>query len=262
MENHVNRLFLSTLAAALILPTWSGTSQASLTKIGSFTASGTNPASGNAVSGTATFYVDPSAKNTLIIDLVNTSSFSSTHPGGGNLGGEDVLAGLAFNISGSPSITTAVHNLSPSFTLTGNGTTSTELGSGSFANTWTNLITPGGNPNVTGAYGIATTGFNGAFNGNGVGGPQNGIVGLNNTTSTVAGGLLPLAMNGLEFTETFSTGTDLTAATLSGVQLLFGTAGTGVLDANPVPEPSTLAIAGLCGLAFIGYGLRRRRQKT
>jgi hypothetical protein len=30
---------------------------------------------------------------------------------------------------------------------------------------------------------------------------------------------------------------------------------------NPVPEPSTMAIAGLGALGFIGYGLRRRRTK-
>jgi hypothetical protein len=30
---------------------------------------------------------------------------------------------------------------------------------------------------------------------------------------------------------------------------------------NPVPEPSTLAIAGLGALGFIGFGLRRRLTK-
>jgi hypothetical protein len=30
---------------------------------------------------------------------------------------------------------------------------------------------------------------------------------------------------------------------------------------NPIPEPSTMAIAGLGALGFVGYGLRRRRSK-
>jgi hypothetical protein len=243
------------VGVAVILATWTGTVRASLTEVASSTATGINPAGHDAVSATATFYVDAGAPNTLVIDLVNTSTLAATHPGGGRLGGSDVLTGLAFNLSGNPSYATkpSAADLSPSLT-----SISTELGSGSFANTWTNQITPGGNPLVTGAYGIATSGFGGAFKGRGLSGPDKGIVGLGNTTSTVAGGIVPLAMNGLEFTLTFKSGTDLTKATFSGVQFLFGTEGTGVL--NAVPEPSTGVIAAVGAMVLLGYGWRLRRR--
>jgi len=241
------------LGVALTLTTWTGSARASLTELTPFTTTGINPATHDAVSATAKFYVDTGAPNTLVIVLVNTSAFAATHHGGGNLGGSDVLTGLAFNISVNPSYATkpSVANLSPILTPT-----STELGSGDFANTWTNQITPGGNSLVTGSYGISTSGFANAFKGSRLTGPDHGIVGLGNTTSTVAGGIEPLAMNGLEFTLTFASGTDFTKATFSGVQFLFGTEGTGVL--NAVPEPSTLLIAAVGALGFLGYGWRRR----
>jgi hypothetical protein len=249
-------------------------SRASLTEIASASASGTNPASGNAVAASATFYVDPNQPNTLVIDLVNTSDFNATHSGGSKLGGSDVLVGLAFNLSGNPAYDgSQSSSLTPSLTLDGGaGPTSTVLvnksNNSSFTDTWTDKITPGGNSNVTGSYGISTNGFGGAFQG-GVGGPNNGIVGSGNSSSTIAGGngkgkgIFPLAMNGLELALTFKT--PVTGAALSNVQFLFGTEGTGVLNGIVVtphdvtaPEPSTMAMAALGALSFLGYGLRRR----
>ena len=145
------RILLTTLAASLTALAWAAPSHAGLIEIATFTGNGaTLPTGGNTVSAAATFYVDSAAPNVLIIDLVNTSKFSDTHPGGGNLGGEDVLTGLVFDISGSPAYATApsAQNLTPSLSLSGNGTTSTLIGSGSLTDTWTNDITPGGNPNV------------------------------------------------------------------------------------------------------------------
>jgi hypothetical protein len=51
---------------------------------------------------------------------------------------------------------------------------------------------------------------------------------------------------------------------LSNVSLGFGTGPDKILDATvvpPVPEPSTLDIAGLGALGFIGYGLRQGRAQ-
>jgi hypothetical protein len=73
----------------------------------------------------------------------------------------------------------------------------------------------------------------------------------------------------------WSSASDVLAANSSGYSLaahvgvycpadnLTGFQATGFVGngANPVPEPSTLAIAGLGALGFIGYGLRRRRTK-
>jgi len=59
--------------------------------------------------------------------------------------------------------------------------------------------------------------------------------------------------------------TKLTAANFTGVTVGFGTGTDKVLAASAqsaaVPEPSTMAVAGLGALAFIGYGLRRRLKK-
>lgn len=277
------RALLSAVGTAVICLAGSSMSRASLTEISSFSASGTNPASGDKVSATATFYFDPSHPKGLIIDLVNTSDFNATHPQGGKLGGSDVLVGLAFNISGNPAYAASQSSsLTPRLTLDGGaGPTSTVLvnkkGDSSLTDTWTDDRTKGGknkNSNVTGAYGISTNGFGGAFKGR-VGGPNDGIVGPGNSSSTVAGGngkgkgTFPLAMNGLEFTLTFKT--RVSDVTLSNVQFLFGTEGTGVLNgidphvvAVPephvvaVPEPSTMVMAALGALGFLGHGLRRR----
>lgn len=58
---------------------------------------------------------------------------------------------------------------------------------------------------------------------------------------------------------------NLTAANITGVSVAFGTGPETTLEttviASVVPEPSTLAIAGLGGLGFVGYGLRRRLKK-
>jgi MYXO-CTERM domain-containing protein len=255
MRKTRRRFAIPLLGVAVIWANWTGTSRASLTEIASATVAGVNPASHHAVSATAMFYVDPGAPDRLVIDLFNTSNFATTHPGGGKLGGSDVLTGLAFDISGSPSYATkpTSANLSPVLT-----SSSTELGSGNLANTWTDLITPGGNALVTGAYGISTTGFGGAFNGKGLVGPNYGIVGPGNSRSTIAGGILPLAMNGLEFALTFKGGTDLTKAKIGGVEFLFGSEGTGVLTATP--EPSTGVIAAVGALGLLGYARRRFRR--
>jgi hypothetical protein len=55
----------------------------------------------------------------------------------------------------------------------------------------------------------------------------------------------------------------VTASTkITAVQISFGTSPDTTLDATQViPEPSTLAIAGLGTLAFVGYGLRKRLKK-
>lgn len=250
----------------LIVVAWTGTSRASMVEIGTgFSTSGTVPASGDTVSAAVHFYYDSASPKTLIIDLVNTTSKT--------LSPADALVGLAFNISGSPVYATApaTHNLTPSLTLTGLGVTSTKLGSGSFSETWTNKYTPGGNSKVTGAYGISTNGFSGAFNGNGLGSENNGIVGAGTTLSNGfnSESHQPLAVSGLEIKLAFKS--IISGATISGVQFLFGTSGTGVLGGvvvpptggphvNPaVPEPSSIAAFGI---GLIGLAIFRRRRRS
>lgn len=68
----------------------------------------------------------------------------------------------------------------------------------------------------------------------------------------------------------FSTTVASNGETLKDVQFTFDTGGvvdakqfriSGIQGASVVPEPSTMAIAGLGALGLIGYGLRRRRTK-
>ncbi len=252
------RFMLAAFAATLVCLSWTNTGQASLVEIGSASVAGSVPAfPSDTLSATATFYYDTAAPKTLIIDLVNTTNLG----GKGTAESAEVLTGLAFNISGSPTYasTPTAHNLSPSLTLTGNGTTSTTLPAGDtdadFASSWTNKI--GSSPLSGVAYGISTTGFHGAFVGNGIGAEDHGIVGPG--TLTTNDGLhahLPLAVNGLEFKLPFTT--NISGSKLSNVEFLFGSGGDGILVSHPVPEPSTLAIAGLGGLGFLGVCLRRR----
>jgi hypothetical protein len=235
------------------------TSQAGIVEIAHAAGSGTIPASGNSVSADAYFYYNTSDPKTLIIDLVNSTS-------GGSLVPADILLGLVFEIHGNPEYATApsAHNLSASLTLSGLGTTSTVLGGSSWTgtNTWTNQY-QGGNSNINNyngdLYGIAANGFNGAFKGQGLGNGNNGAVATGTVNTTNFQTHAPLAVNGVELTLAFKT--DISGVSLSNIQFLFGSEGTGVVPGeivNPVPEPSSIAAfsIGLVGLAI----MRRRRR--
>jgi hypothetical protein len=111
--------------------------------------------------------------------------------------------------------------------------------------------------------GIGTAGFNvfgpsGNFGSNGqkVDGYDEGIVGSGYTTGNDGIPTTPLVKDTMTFNLTVSGGTfDLNDIT--NVFFQYGTQ----LGTAVVPEPSTLAIAGLGALGFMGYGLRRRLKK-
>jgi hypothetical protein len=67
----------------------------------------------------------------------------------------------------------------------------------------------------------------------------------------------------LNQTATFTiTGSGITASTVvTAATFSFGTTPGDNVAAVPVPEPSTMAIAGLGAIGFIGVGLRRRLKK-
>ena len=232
--------------------------------------SGTN---GEAVNGVhdpvaalANFYYDSVHPNVLIIDLFNTTP-------GGTTDSADVLLGLSFNATGvgSPTLTDGTF-LTPS--LTTQSGTSTILpnppGTGDFTNSWKTASPVGMS---LGQFGIATNGFGNAFNGNGLNNQDNGIVGLGTAMNLSSDGLsnkAPLAMNGLEFTLTFGSGTNFSTSTadLTGINFLFGTSGQGILpggtptlfNVNPVPEPATICSA-LSGAVMISGVVAYRRWK-
>jgi hypothetical protein len=123
--------------------------------------------------------------------------------------------------------------------------------------------------NSLGQFGVSTNGFNGGFNGSGLGNQDNGIVATG--TNLGNGGLsahTPYAQSGLEITLSFTNSTDFSASnvSISGVKLLFGTSGQGVIGGTPgtttfsaTPEPAT-AVSGVIAV-FMGLFYARRRRR-
>lgn len=118
---------------------------------------------------------------------------------------------------------------------------------------WTNVL--GASPLA--AYGVATTGFNGRFNGGSIAlgnaAPNYGIVAagtFDGTNVAFGGSQFPFVQNSMTFTFTGVLG--FTEAQIGNVSLLFGTDGTGIVR---VPAPGSLALVGLAGLV----AARRRR---
>jgi hypothetical protein len=225
-----------------------------------FTGSGTNPeTSGGAVSGQAQFTL---AGSTLT--LVLSSTTTANHAKG------DDLTGIAFNIATNPTLSYSESTgiaLTPGHSIFTNSTTvnnATALGG-----SWTNNLgaTPLGN------YGVAATGFNGAFSAAGItagnGGPDYGIVGpnVNFTGGGFGGCCFPYAKSSLTFTFSIASGA-MAESDIRNVRFLFGTAGTGIVDGTctscttppPVhsPEPGTVLLlgSGLTGLGLWQWGRR------
>ena len=184
---------------------------------GSASVSGSNPEAVGGVhdnvSATATFFYSTADKNTLIIDLVNTGSKT--------LDPADVLVGLVFNISGSrlrrrPD--KARHHPEPH----ADGPRDEYAARGRELQFVDEPLHLGRQYRPSPAVSISTSGFSGAFNGNGLGSENDGIAGAG---TTLTGGLAasshqPLALTGLEIKLTFNS--DISHATLSNFDFLFG----------------------------------------
>jgi hypothetical protein len=267
------RFLLITLGAAM-LALASATASRAITVTGS----GATDESGNALSAQATFTL--LSPTVLQIDLKNTATFTS------GLVNTSVLTGLFFNIvGGSPTFTftsaNAPNGISsiistnppPTYGNPGDLRVSHTLGGWDYAQ---------GSPlsGVNQNYGLGTAGFN-DFSGNTSGGPGSptnyGVVQAGHLT--FADGLsgphagqndTPLVQDTVRFVLTSNI--SLTGLDLGTVRFQYGTAlsegnfpgtpgGPTPFGSPPVPEPSTLAIAGLGALGLLGYGLRRRRTK-
>ena len=221
-----------------------------------FTGSGTNPETGGGVvSGKAQFTLVGST-----LTLVLTSTTTANHPKG------DDLTGIAFNIATDPTLS---FNSSTGIALTSGHsifTDSTTINNATaLGGSWTNNL--GATP--LGDYGVATSGFSGAFSAAGIttgtGGPDYGIVGpnVNFTGGGFSGSAFPLAKSSLTFAFSLIGGS-MTESDIQNVKFLFGTDGTGIVDGTctscitplpldpPVhtPEPSTVLLlaSGLAGL--------------
>jgi hypothetical protein len=221
-----------------------------------WTGSGANAETGgHLVSAAADFTV--TSPTTFTVLLKNTTS-------GGTLAQGDYLMGVVFDLGTNnktlslsvPITLPAGSDVYTSKTITNDATTLT--------GSWTDKL---GTP--LRGYGVAATGFNGAFAANGIsrgnGGPDYGIIApgtLPNASNTFA--QFPVIQNALSFSFALTSGT-LTESDIQNVDFLFGTAGTGIItgvDPPPpssVPEPSTalMLAAGLSGLG--AWAMRMRK---
>jgi len=118
-------------------------------------------------------------------------------------------------------------------------------------------ITSGATNYLSGTFGDETFGFNGgtiAFMS--ASSPPGSIVFTSNYTPA-----FPLTPpSGVSFTFTnVNPALGIVGSGSTATIASFGGDTSGNFNASPVPEPSTMAIAGLGALGMIGYGLRRRK---
>lgn len=257
----------SVLSGVVLALVWAGTGRADITFSGSGS-DGLNPA--NTLQAQVTFSV---SGNELVIDLTNTATFKTLDP-------QDVLTAVYFDISGKPTLTNPTAVVGPGSKLfeTPSQTTLTAPSSLMLAST------PGGWDYETGStgsvsqyYGFGTAGldrFAGGTSSGGNGGPGNYGIAQNVTYTSFSGylkndkkssDLTPLVSNTIQFTLTgLPTGFNLSS--ISDVRFQYGTSNSepsfaGIPQVqlqSVVPEPSTLVVAALGALGFIGYGLRTR----
>ena len=216
--------------ATVLLFAFGGRASASII----FSGSGNNPEVSANASGSATFSI---SGNTLTVVLQNTTSPRTTDQG-------NVMSGVAFDLdSASPVLSltgTALEGASKIWTSELASNTSDPL-----AGSWTNVL--GASPLA--AYGVATTGFSGRFNGGSISlgnsGPDYGIVAadtFDGTNVAFGGSQFPFIQDSLKFTFTGISG--VSESQIANVQLLFGTDGTGIIR---TPEPGSMLI--LMGLS-------------
>jgi len=218
--------------------------------------SGLNPETGNVVSGQAEFSV---SGNFLTVTLTNTTA-------GGTLAQGDSLTGVVFDVDGgSPTLSLT------SIVLTGGSTIHTSASAinnaAALSGSWTTALSSG----AAYDFGVATTGFNGLFQaGTITRGNSSANYGLIATGTSLAHGFpkFPYIENSLTFT--FSGALGLTDSQFDNVKLLFGTDGTGLINAPPpepevnihsTPEPGTLALAAMGGVGLCFAARRRKLQK-
>ncbi len=240
LKSSLKRLALGLIAASGVALTASPASAAL-----QFTGSGFNPETGHA--GQSAEANMSLVGTTLTLTLRNTTGVT---PAQG-----DALTGILFNLAGGAHLSLQSISLTSGSDLWISGS---QINDGkSLAGSWTDRLAE--HPRLAASYGLATTGFNGEFQGGtihtGNSSPDYGIVGADTFPGSINGTKYPFVENSLTFKLKVSG--SLSESDLSGVRFLFGTDGRGVVqgslvpvgDGNPgggnVPEPASFALLAI-----------------
>ena len=239
------------IAAAILAPMVSTPAVATVT----FSGSGLNGEEGGGnVQASAAFTVTAGSLSVILTNLGNPTGIATPlRP--------DVLTGLAFDLVSSPTLTLiSISRGTSSIFTTKTAFDDTTPLSGS----WTAQL--GATPVAD--YGVAATGFNGAFAAGGIttgnGGTDYGIVApatfANAGASNSFNSAFPLVQNALTFN--FSVVGPLTEANILNVSALFGTDGNGQIAlVSSVPEPEIYAMM-LTSLGVLGFVARRKTRES
>lgn len=226
-----------------------------------FTGSGSTDENLTAVTAEADFTLSGAS---LTVLLTNTSN-PTTAQG-------DALTGVIFSINGTQTLSFDMtapcgETLGPGsaiWTSKASSNTSDPL-----CGSWTSQLAA--SPPFAAEFGVATTGYNGEFNGGSItlgnASPDYGVVAAGSfPTASFGGSQFPFIQNSLQFVFTVDSGT-VTEADITGVQFLFGTRGTTTIPGEctkgcgpplQIPEPGSLALLGLGALALAAT--RRRKH--
>jgi MYXO-CTERM domain-containing protein len=181
----------------------------------------------------------------------------------------DALTGIVFNITGDQTLAfdmtgpTCGQSLGAGSKIWTDGSSST---TDSLCGSWTSVLAAV--KPIPAEFGVATTGFNGEFNGGSItrgdSSPNYGIVGDLTFPGSIGGSKYPFIQNQAQFAFNVTSGNFL-ESDIKGVTFLFGTDGTAGVAGKCVrnctfdlPEPPPFALLGLGALA-LAFTLRKRK---
>ena len=198
-----------------------------------YTATGTNAETGHA--GQSAEADISLVGNTLTLILSNKAGMSQSQG--------DALTGILFNLAKPASPELISISLTPGSNLWVSGSSVNDAKT--LWGSWTDKL--GSNPALAANYGVATTGFNGEFQGGTLGlgnaSPDYGIVGADTLPGSIAGSKYPYVENSLTFKIKVEPGI-LSDNDISNVRFLYGSTGQGWLQATMVTGAGGLPVGG------------------
>jgi len=250
----ISRFLLCLAVVAIPLPAMAGSI--------SFSASGVPTNATLSVNVAATF---TNVGGNLEIDLTNSSA--GTDP-------LQILSGLVWSVTGTAPTGTSLSSAktasgSALYTNASTSTSNAELRNTALGGQkgWQYLAPPGKLNGTTVQFGLGASGLGGTFGG--LGNASYGITGPGSSIGHVpVSNQLPLVMStssspsGAVFVIA---GFNADISSITGVMFAFGSAGTNNLtstsatpNVTPTPEPSTLVLSALGGIALLAYRKHRR----